>query len=76
MFYTIYDAIVFKAEKNGIKEEEVRKKLRKRGFTSERLGLLKNNCTTLLTEEILTTINEQIQNIAQKKDTLCRRMYN
>ena len=52
MFYTIYDAIVFKAEKNGIKEEEVRKKLRKRGFTSERLGLLKNNCTTLLTEEI------------------------
>lgn len=28
MFYTIYDAIVFKAEKNGIKEEEVRKKLR------------------------------------------------
>ena len=25
---------------------------------------------------ILSTINEQIQNIAQKKDTLCRRMYN
>ena len=25
---------------------------------------------------ILITINEQIQNIAQKKDTLCRRMYN
>jgi hypothetical protein len=25
---------------------------------------------------ILKTINEQIQNIAQKKDTLCRRMYN
>ena len=24
----------------------------------------------------LHTINEQIQNIAQKKDTLCRRMYN
>ena len=24
----------------------------------------------------LSTINEQIQNIAQKKDTLCRRMYN
>ena len=24
----------------------------------------------------LGTINEQIQNIAQKKDTLCRRMYN
>lgn len=24
----------------------------------------------------LVTINEQIQNIAQKKDTLCRRMYN
>ena len=25
---------------------------------------------------ILVPINEQIQNIAQKKDTLCRRMYN
>lgn len=25
---------------------------------------------------IYETINEQIQNIAQKKDTLCRRMYN
>ena len=24
----------------------------------------------------LIAINEQIQNIAQKKDTLCRRMYN
>ena len=24
----------------------------------------------------IRTINEQIQNIAQKKDTLCRRMYN
>ena len=35
MFYTIYDAIVFKAEKNGIKEEEVRKKLRKRFHVRE-----------------------------------------
>ena len=25
---------------------------------------------------IFLAINEQIQNIAQKKDTLCRRMYN
>lgn len=25
---------------------------------------------------IFKAINEQIQNIAQKKDTLCRRMYN
>jgi len=25
---------------------------------------------------LIKTINEQIQNIAQKKDTLCRRMYN
>ena len=24
----------------------------------------------------ILSINEQIQNIAQKKDTLCRRMYN
>ena len=29
-----------------------------------------------LREKQLITINEQIQNIAQKKDTLCRRMYN
>lgn len=27
-------------------------------------------------EKKFITINEQIQNIAQKKDTLCRRMYN
>ena len=27
-------------------------------------------------ESLFETINEQIQNIAQKKDTLCRRMYN
>ena len=27
-------------------------------------------------EIFILTINEQIQNIAQKKDTLCRRMYN
>ena len=27
-------------------------------------------------EFMYLTINEQIQNIAQKKDTLCRRMYN
>ena len=27
-------------------------------------------------DTITDTINEQIQNIAQKKDTLCRRMYN
>ena len=25
---------------------------------------------------LFLSINEQIQNIAQKKDTLCRRMYN
>ena len=28
------------------------------------------------TKKHISTINEQIQNIAQKKDTLCRRMYN
>ena len=27
-------------------------------------------------ENNFEAINEQIQNIAQKKDTLCRRMYN
>ena len=29
-----------------------------------------------LVKKCMVTINEQIQNIAQKKDTLCRRMYN
>ena len=29
-----------------------------------------------MSSDELKTINEQIQNIAQKKDTLCRRMYN
>ena len=56
MFYTIYDAIVFKAKKNEITEDEEKKRLRKRGLTSEQLGLLKNNCTTLLTEELLDII--------------------
>ena len=31
---------------------------------------------SMLYSFIILTINEQIQNIAQKKDTLCRRMYN
>ena len=61
MFYTIYDAIVFKTEKNGIKEDEVKKRLRKRGLTSEQLGLLKNNCTTLLTEDILDIIFDEFK---------------
>ena len=29
-----------------------------------------------ITQDEFLAINEQIQNIAQKKDTLCRRMYN
>ena len=38
-----------------------------------------NDYTTLFAtfeDFILLAINEQIQNIAQKKDTLCRMMYN
>ena len=31
---------------------------------------------TFMIKKYFPTINEQIQNIAQKKDTLCRRMYN
>ena len=36
------------------------------------------HCGKLKANQIIKelTINEQIQNIAQKKDTLCRRMYN
>ena len=67
MFYTIYDAIVFKADKDGIKEDEVKKRLRKRGLTSEQLGLLKNNCTM----EFITLIGKVngllITNIMWKK---------
>ena len=33
-------------------------------------------CFSIYAYQELKTINEQIQNIAQKKDTLCRRMYN
>ena len=29
MFYTIYDAIIFEAAKNGMKEEDVKKVLKK-----------------------------------------------
>jgi hypothetical protein len=29
-----------------------------------------------MSHPFILSINEQIQNIAQKKDTLCRRMYN
>ncbi len=35
-----------------------------------------NKMRILLINNKYYTINEQIQNIAQKKDTLCRRMYN
>lgn len=38
---------------------KVRKNLRKRGFTSEQLGLLRNNCTELLTEDILAIIFDE-----------------
>ena len=33
-------------------------------------------CLLIFFISYIQTINEQIQNIAQKKDTLCRRMYN
>ena len=56
MFYTIYDAIIFEAAKNGMKEEDVKKVLKKKGLTSKDVGLLKNNCTTLLPEELLSII--------------------
>lgn len=56
MFYTIYDAIIFEAAKNGMKEEDVKKVLKKKGLTSKDVGLLKNNCTTLLSEELLSII--------------------
>ena len=43
----------------------------------ELIGKSQEQCTEVSDDRIeLTAINEQIQNIAQKKDTLCRRMYN
>ena len=45
------------------------------GFTRKREMIQTVACFLYLNFQLLT-INEQIQNIAQKKDTLCRRMYN
>ena len=39
-------------------------------------GIYPGAIFSLLLQSAFSTINEQIQNIAQKKDTLCRRMYN
>ena len=60
-----YDA---QAANNGITQSSVT-------LFAERCGyaVVPLVCSILL---VLITINEQIQNIAQKKDTLCRRMYN
>lgn len=41
-----------------------------------KLYLLENGISEKDNRDYFKTINEQIQNIAQKKDTLCRRMYN
>lgn len=56
MFYTIYDVIIFKARQNGIEEEKVKKILKKNGFTSKEIKLLKDSCTTLLTEDRMSII--------------------
>ena len=40
------------------------------------IALMSTNIFVVQEKNELETINEQIQNIAQKKDTLCRRMYN
>ena len=52
-------------------------------LTEQELKIICNIAITYMEEKqydhsikILKTINEQIQNIAQKKDTLCRMMYN
>ena len=59
MFYTIYDAVVFKAKESGIEECEVKKILQKKGINSEQMRYLKNSCTTLLPEDILNIIYDQ-----------------
>ena len=57
------------------------KKLQAEQEKQERLDTFELNSKRVVvngssTQICLETINEQIQNIAQKKDTLCRRMYN
>ena len=47
------------------------------GLLQPTSGTIKVFGMSMLTDRNkILTINEQIQNIAQKKDTLCRRMYN
>ena len=68
-------------EKRGIIQEILAAEL---GITQQMLSKYEKDVTIIKVDILkklaeyfnVTTINEQIQNIAQKKDTLCRRMYN
>ena len=58
MFYTIYDAFLFKMKKKGIEEDEIETLLRKNGIKAKQLKLLKNNCIALLPEDLLDKVLE------------------
>lgn len=56
MFYTIYDVLLFKLKKQGVEEKELENILRKNGFKTKQLNMLKSNCLTLLSEAMLDKI--------------------
>ena len=56
-------------------ELDLEKEKEKHKMEIDKLQLEHKNQLALQQKQF-ETINEQIQNIAQKKDTLCRRMYN
>lgn len=60
MFYTIYDAFLFKMKKKGIEEDEIETLLRKNGIKAKQLKLLKNNCIALLPEDLLDKVLELV----------------
>ena len=76
MFYTIYDAIVFKAEKNGIKEEEVRKKVDDMRVKFEKIKeKIENNWSGENKDSYIRKINiihESLQPIPKELDDLAK----
>ena len=65
-----------KQSRNIIMEKKIRKRYHSEEAVKKALKI--ESFRNLTKDKVMefTSINEQIQNIAQKKDTLCRRMYN
>lgn len=56
MFYTIYDAYVFRMRQRGIDEKEAEAILKNNGIKSAQLKLLKDNCIEEIPEEIFNKV--------------------